>query len=306
MHWKKLGPIWKPAGDLGWARSHATCPTPWRLDQGTLRIFVQCRDADNVGRVGYVDVAADNPLEVIGTSPLPVLDTGVPGTFDDNGVFQTCIVPMNDSTLYLYYVGFELSRHIRYRLLTGLAISRDGGERFERVRATPILERSNAELYFRCGPFVLREGGRFRMWYIAGSQWTEIDGKPMPVYDMRYMESADGVRWPEQGAVCLQLHEPEEHGFGRPFVVNDGGRYKLYYSIRKRALRQYRLGYAESPDGRHWVRKDSEMNIDVSPSGWDSGSVEYSAVIQAKGNTYLFYNGNDFGATGFGVARLEE
>lgn len=304
MQWSKLGVVWKPDSGLHWARSHASCPTPLQVNETTIRVYIQCRDASNIGRVGYVDVDADNPMHVLKISTSPVLDVGVSGAFDDNGVFQTCILQVDASTLYMYYVGFELGVHIRYRLLTGLAISKDGGETFQRVKRTPILERSENELHFRCGPFVFRENGYFRMWYVAGSQWIDINGKQMPVYDLRYIESNDGIHWPEQGKVCLQL-EQGEHGFGRPYVVKQNGRYRLFYSIRNTLLGQYRMGYAESDNGLDWVRLDERMGLDVSPTGWDEQSVEYAAPITVRGKTWLFYNGNDFGGTGFGVAELK-
>jgi predicted GH43/DUF377 family glycosyl hydrolase len=305
MKWRKLGVVWKPDGKLWWARTHASCPTPVRLDDGTLRIYVQCRDDKNVGRVGFVDIDPSDPLRVLGCSEAPVLDIGAPGAFDDNGVFQTSIVSAGDGRLLMYYVGFELCHHVRYRLLTGLAASTDGGRHFERVKTTPVLERSDAERLFRCGPFVEVTNGVYRMWYLGGSDWTNPGGKAMPVYDLRYIESADGITWPDRGRVLMQPAEQEEHGFGRPYILRDGGLYRMFYSIRRRMPQQYRMGYAESKDGMSWIRKDEQLGIDVSATGWDSESIEFAAIAKTAGSTFMFYNGNDFGATGFGVAELE-
>jgi hypothetical protein len=145
------------------------------------------------------------------------------------------------------------------------------------------------------------------MWYVAGSEWTEIAGKQMPVYDLRYQESGDGVRWRPQGSISMALEGVEEHGFGRPWVVKRGPNdYQLFYSIRRRSLGAYRLGYAESRDGLQWTRKDGEMGLDVSASGFDSQAIMYSAVISAHGRTYCFYNGNGFGEQGFAVAELAQ
>lgn len=304
MQWRKHGVVWRPDGDRPWSRSHATCPTPLWLNDGALRLYVQCRDANNVGRVGYVDVDPDDPSRVIREAKAPVLDVGEAGCFDDNGVLQTSVLEDGEGRLRMYYVGFELSHHIRYRLLTGLAVSEDGGESFHRVQRTPVLERSDAEPFFRGGPFVRLEGGRYRLWYVAGGSWLELEGKPMPVYDLRYLESADGVHWAAEGHVTLPLTDPDEHGFGRPYVVPYGEGYRMFYSVRKVAPNAYRMGYAESEDGFHWTRKDGELGLDVSPEGWDSESVEYAAMVEAGDRTWMFYNGNDFGGTGFGVAEL--
>jgi predicted GH43/DUF377 family glycosyl hydrolase len=306
MKWQKHGVVWRPDGSLPWARSHATCPTPLRRADGSLRVYLQSRDAHNVGRIGFVDLDPEDPRRVIRASRQPVFDIGAPGSFDDNGVFPTSVIMLPDGRLFMYYVGFELCHHIRYRLLTGLAISEDGGDTFVRAKATPILERSPAEMHFRCGPCVLHDGDRFRMWYVAGSEWATIDGKPMPVYDLRYLESSDGIHWPERGRVVLPVQAEHEHGFGRPWVVRDGDGYRMHYSVRRRSPARYRLGLAHSRDGLAWQRCDERIGLDVSPGEWDGDSIEYGTEIEAGGRTWLLYNGDDFGATGFGVAELLE
>jgi hypothetical protein len=303
MRWQKLGLVWAPDGSKPWARSHAMIPTPFLLPDGRLRIFVTCCDDEGIGRCGYVDVDSKNPTKVLGASAAPVLDIGRPGTFDENGVLACSVVRAHNALLYMYYVGFELGTRIRYRLLTGLAISRDGGDSFHRYRSTPILERSDAELFFRCGPFVRREADRYRLWYVAGSSWTEVAGKTAPVYMLKYLESLDGLSWPGEGKLILDITDPDEHGFGRPWVVTDASsRYEMFYSVRRRSFGAYRLGYADSSDAIHWKRHDDEMGLDVSASGFDDKAIMYSAVVTLSGSTYCFYNGNDFGRDGFAVA----
>ena len=68
----------------------------------------------------------------------------------------------------------------------------------------------------------------------------------------------------------------------------------------------YRLGYAYSKDLKYWHRKDEETVLDLSKDGWDSKMIAYPYVVQTPYGTYLFYNGNGFGQSGFGYAILEE
>ena len=68
----------------------------------------------------------------------------------------------------------------------------------------------------------------------------------------------------------------------------------------------YRLGYAESPDGVNWVRKDNEVGLARAEEGWDSEMIEYCHICHYQDNTYLFYNGNGFGKSGFGYAILDK
>ena len=79
----------------------------------------------------------------------------------------------------------------------------------------------------------------------------------------------------------------------------------MWYSIRSLS-KGYRLGYAESEDGVNWRRKDNEIGIDVSDNGWDSEMICFPAIIDVNSERYLFYNGNNYGETGFGYAVLDE
>ena len=303
MKWDKLGILWNTDGRQDWSRSHAMAPTPVRLDRDTVRVYVTTRDATGRGRPTYLDVSARDPMQVFRTADHPLLDLGQAGSFDEHGVVMTSLVCHPDGRLMMYYSGFEPCQNIRYRVFTGLAWSEDHGETFRRHSRAPILDRSHDELYFRCSPCVLYEHGLFRLWYVAGSSWTELNGKLMPVYDLRHQVSHDGITWTATGQTVLTLNDAVEHGFGRPWVVKHGeADYRLFYSIRRRDVGAYRLGYATSRDGIHWIRKDHDMGLDTSPGGFDSEAIMYSATLDVDGRTYCFYNGNNFGEAGIGVA----
>lgn len=307
MRWRRLGLVWRPDRSQPWSRSHAMLPTPVLRDPRCLRIYYSSCDADGAARPAWVDVDPADPTRVLNACRAPLLDLGRPGAFDDSGVVVSSVLPLDSRTSYLYYVGFEQCRKVRYRLFTGLAVSEDGGDSFRRLQETPVLDRSPAEQHFRCGPQVVRTGDRFRMWYVAGSDWTEVGGKMLPAYDLRTLESDDGIHWPERGHAVFDRPDADEHGFGRPWVLPaPRGGYEMFYSIRRRSLAAYRLGYATSPDGRNWRRRDGELGLDVASRGWDSQAIMYSAVQRVGDKTYCFYNGNDFGADGFGAALLEE
>lgn len=305
MRWEKLGIIYKPDGFADWANSHAMIPTPVIIDKETVRVYTTFCDKNGIGRPGYVDLDSSNLKNIKKVSSKPLLEIGLPGSFDDNGILTCSVVDLGDGVFYMYYAGFELCNRIRYRLLTGLAVSQDGGETFARYSNTPILERSSNEMYFRGGPFCKKKGDLFKMWYVAGGRWTEVSGKSMPEYDIRYLESTNGVDWSMEGQVHIPVTKPDEHGFGRPYVISKtDGSFQLFYSIRKKSLRSYRLGYAESADGVSWNRLDNKLNLDVSESGFDSEAIMYAAPIEINDETFVFYNGNEFGKDGFALAKL--
>ena len=58
MKWRKLGIVWNTDGLREWSRSHAMCPTPFLLDETTIRVYVTTLDDKGRGRGTFVDVEA--------------------------------------------------------------------------------------------------------------------------------------------------------------------------------------------------------------------------------------------------------
>jgi hypothetical protein len=302
MKWKKQGRVYSPDGTLWWAQTHAYVPTAELVADRCIRVYFASLDKDLYGRIGYVDLDIHDPGKILHLSSEPALDLGPRGTFDDSGVSPSCLITINGRK-HLYYIGWQRAERVPYMLFCGLAQSDDNGE-FERHGATPILDRTSEEPYIRSATTILPEGDGYRMWYVSANEWIEVDGKPTPKYVVRHASSRDGIDWQVSPGVCIDFESPSEYGFGRPWTIRDGDTYKMWYSIRS-TTHSYRLGYAESTDGLQWIRKDDEVGIHASPSGWDSEMICFPCVIDVAGQRYLFYNGNQHGKTGFGYAILE-
>lgn len=304
MKWTKKGLIYCPDGKYSWAKHSALQPTPYFVNDDVIRAYVGFRDENGVSRIGFVDVDANNPSKVLRVSEKPVLDIGTPGTFDENGVVP-CAVVEHEDKLYLYYAGYQLGRKVRFYAFGGLAISENGGDSFVRYSRVPIMDRTDEALFFRAVHSIIFEGGLWRVWYGAGSEWVKGNVKTLPVYNIRYLESKDGVDFGKEGKVCIDIKGGDEYRVGRPYVIRDIEIYRMFYCIGTKS-KGYRLGYAESRNGINWIRKDEEIAIDVSENGWDSQMIAYPSVVRYRNKVYMFYNGNDMGQTGFGYAVLEE
>jgi len=303
MKWRKMGLIYAPDGTSAWARHSALTPTPVLVDNETIRVYVGFRDERGVSRIGFVDVDADNPSKIKNVSRTPVLDVGLPGTFDDNGVILGDIVKNGDE-LRMYYVGFQLVEKVKFLAFTGLALSSDGGLTFNRYSRVPVLDRSDDGIYIRAIHSVMIEDGVWKIWFASGNGWEWIDGKPYPQYNIRYTESTDGIKLSQESILCIDV-ERNEYRIGRPRVYKRDKKYIMLYT--KGAVNgDYLPGYAESFDGKEWVRQDDRLGITLSESGWDSKSLCYPSLLEHGGRVYMFYNGNNYGKTGFGYAVLEE
>ena len=47
---------------------------------------------------------------------------------------------------------------------------------------------------------------------------------------------------------------------------------------------------------------DDRVGITVSKAGWNAERIEYAAVVKYKEHYYMFYNGNNYGENGIGLA----
>lgn len=302
MHWKKLGHVYGPAGDLNWAVHSALTPTPFVLNDATLRVYAGFRDAKGVSRIGWVDLDRNDLTQVQRVGRLPALDVGKPGRFDDNGIILGDIVQV-DGRVRMYYVGFQIVQNVKFLAFTGVAESTDGGDTFERIGEAPILDRSNEGLCIRAIHSVMRCSDHWRIWYSVGSDWQMIAGKPFPRYHICTMDSTDGLTFASAGTVCIRGALPE-YRHGRPRVWRTTAGYHMLFTYGT-ITGDYLPGYAHSVDGVTWLRDDTQVGMELSSDGWDSRSLCYLAPILVRDRWYAVYNGNDMGKDGFGIAVLE-
>ncbi len=308
MNWIKKGVIFAPDRNYDWMVSHASVPVVDEVRDGVLRIYFGTRDKDGRSQTSYIEVDAHKPEQVLYVHDKPILSLGKPGSFDDSGIMPSWLWNLGEEK-YLYYIGWNVTVSVPYHLSIGLAISDDGGETFQKVSEGPLLDRSLDEPFFNTAPCVLNEG-EWRMWYVSCTGW-ELGGERLePRYHVKYADSWDPISWAKANLVCIDYDE-QTGAIGRPCVYKDAGIYKMIYSYRgvrdyrTDPAQSYRLGYAESTDGLTWTRRDDEVGIERSASGWDSEMMEYCYVYQHEDRTYLFYNGNGFGKTGIGYAVLD-
>lgn len=311
MKWEKLGWVWKPEGDVAWSKSHAALATVLMVSNDCWWLYLSTRDENGKSRVARLELdvsALPGKLPVVTHfDPTPIVSLGKPGTFDDSGAMPAWLV-RNGDELRLFYTGWNVLATVPYDLAIGLAVSNDGGRTFQRYSDGPILGHSPTEPYFVCSPCVRLENGVWRMWYVASNGWQEVNGRWEPNYHIKYVESNDGYRWEPKGISCVDLGP--DYAIARPCVFKHDGKYGMMYPYRSVVDyrtdrdRSYQFGYAESSDGIRWERMDDRVGIEKSAEGWDSEMIEYGWMQEHAGETYLIYNGNGFGRSGFGMARL--
>lgn len=317
MRWVKRGLLFNPgehrlpAGCAGFAQS----PQALVCDD-YVRIYFSTRRAEPGGmfasHVAWVDVDRD-VRAVLRVGDRTALPLGGLGCFDEHGIFPFHVM-RDGEEVRAYTCGWSRRVSVPVETAIGLAISRDGGETFERTGPGPVMGPAPDEPFLVGDPFVLRHEGRWHMWYIYGTGWAPpAPGEPGPArtYKIAYASSPDGVAWDRDARGLIDDRVGAHECQALPTVFRHDGRWHMYFcyrhatDFRTNPARAYRLGYAWSDDLRRWTRDDGAAGIDVSASGWDSEMQCYPHVFTCDDATYLLYNGNAFGRDGFGVAVLE-
>lgn len=303
MKWKKLGRIFEPDKSLAWMQSHAAVPFILDGSNGEKFLYFSTRNADNRSFVGRALLASD--LSVLDVDPIPVLSPGRFGNFDEDGVTASYGL-VTDTEVKLYFVGWNRGVSVPFRNALGLAISEDGGESFEKFSGGPIMDRSPVDPCFVAGARVMIVDGLYRMWYISCVRWEIFEDKPRHYYHLKYATSDDGKNWDRRGIVAIDFSSDFEYAISQPWVIFNGEKFQMWFSFRaQKNVSSYRIGYAESVDGVAWSRDDARSGISVSEEGWDSEMVCYPYVFDHQGDTFMLYNGNNYGETGIGLAILE-
>lgn len=299
--WEKLGQLYCPTMDKRHAKllSHAANPLPVHLDSDVYRIFYSGRDDSNRSSVGAVDIDIVR-RQVVRMHEQPFFEHGPIGSFFADGVSIGNCYWAQDRR-YMLFMGWQVlpgGQHWRgdigrLEVRADLTLALDGDGPF-----MPSDETDPVSLSY---PWVSSDPtGGFSMWYGSTRTWDVGNGEMLHV--INYASSLDGHHWKREGlAVPFELGQVQ--AFSRPTVkrVATGG-YEMWFSYRNGSGQKYRIGYAVSRDGRNWQLALEAAGIDVSEYGWDSEMIEYPYVFDHDGKSYLLYNGNGHGKTGFGLA----
>lgn len=300
MKWRKLGRVFECDGSRPWSRSHAAVPTVGAVDGSRVRVFYSTRDAEQRSHGAWFDLDVTGP-KVVAACDAPVITPGPVGGFDDAGAMITW-AEQDGADTRLYVVGWNLTKSVPMRNAVGLAVVGPDGGPARRLFPGPVMDRSPVDPCFVGTVATRRTAAGWEMWYQSCVEWRTVPTLRHQ-YHIKYATSTDGVDWRRDGTVCIDFRDDGDYAICRPYVIKDGPLYRMWFCYRGD---RYRIGYAESADGRTWDRQDSRVGIDITPGEWDGEMVEYPAVFDAAGGRYMLYNGNNYGKTGLGLAVLEQ
>jgi hypothetical protein len=304
--WERLGRVLVSDGQRPWMASHSQMPHAEVIEGSRLRVYFTSRDAQNRSHIGWFVMDLARPGEVLELAQAPLMAPGPAGGFDDVGIMTSWMV-VEGGRRRFYTIGWNIPSSVPMHVSIGLAEGpADGPPTIDRRLAGPVLERNPSDPFYVSTPCVLRDGDQWRMWYMSGLDWAWRDGKPLSRYDVRHATSPDGLVWTPDPQTCLALEHPGEMAIARPQVVRDPDIWRMWHCYRGETF-AYRIGYAESRDGRIWRRMDDDP-LTLAPAndgGFDGQMTCYPYVFDHGGERWMLYCGDGFGQGGIGLARLK-
>jgi predicted GH43/DUF377 family glycosyl hydrolase len=313
--WKKLGKVFDPGerNSPCWMHEFAQSPSTL-IEDAYMRVYFCSRpppseDGKYLSYIAYLDLDRGNLHNILRICERPVMDLGKCGAFDEFGTYPVSVI-RDGNEIRAYYAGFTRCESVPFNAAIGVAISSDGGETFRRLGDGPVLSYTPDEPFVLGSPRVRKFSGCWQLWYSAGREWRVTDGRPEPIYKIRVATSDNGIDWIKHGRNLIVDRLGEQECQACPDVSYRDGRYHMFFSYRdihnyKAREGGYRIGYAVSEDMENWRRDDEKVDIRLSTTGWDSEMVNYPHLFELEGRTYMLYQGNGMGRSGFGLAILE-
>jgi len=300
--WVKQGLIFNLQNQgLDWCVSHAQLPVADLLENGIARIYFAGRNVNSFSSIGFVEIDLNKNFQILNVSKQPVLSPGSIGHFDEHGVFPSSIVTVGDKK-FLYYIGWNQGvRKPLFYASIGIAVSEDGGMSFRKMHSYPIMSRGEFDPCLVTSPNVFIEDNKWHMTYVSGERWEEINGSLCSFYNIKYAHSNDGFNWIRDGVICIGFRDSKETNIARSSVIKLDGIYRMWFCYVYNG-QGYRIGYAESDNLIEWHRKDEDAGITISQNSFDANMICYPSVIRYNDKLYMFYNGDNYGKEGFGVA----
>lgn len=302
--WEKLGRLFDPASARRHPKlaTHAANPLPVLISDDVYRVFFSGRDQNNRSSVGAVDIDIVR-REIVEEHYAPFFLHGPEDSFFSEGVSIGCICNAGGRAL-MYFMGWKNQGDSHWHGEIG-ALELHADLTLSLAQVTPILSLSPEDPISLSYPWICpMPDGSFRMWYGSTIDWDAGNNEMLHV--LKSALSYNGQNWSSFGN-GIPHAIGRAQAFSRPTVwARDDGSFDMWFSYRSGNGSTYRIGRAVSNDAEHWQLTLDNPGIDVSAEGWDSEMIEYPFVFTHKDHTYMLYNGNGYGRSGFGLALWSE
>ncbi len=323
--WMKKGRILAPGFAGTRSANLLSAPSVVKLNDGRLRLYFWARDGEGhpstpEGRrlknyIYAAEASPDRPMDWTLLTKDPMLAPNPTGNINDAGPGFPFVLPREDGPWLMYYCAWgSWAPKGQISNRTSLALSHDQGVTWS-VAREPVLELGRPgewDAGLTGSVCVLRSSASsYRMWYTAGKYGPYDDGTRNLIAQIGHATSHDGIHWTKTKSnpvmAARQKAVPHfEAVVSKPFVLQLGGKFHLWYSRRVNDGRGYQLAYARSNDGLRWERILDDNVMPLTAGAFDSENTSYPNIVEMGDELWMYYVGDRFGSTGIGWATLKK
>lgn len=300
--WERIGWIDIPSDRPDWWASHMSLPFAIEIRPNELRVLMGTRDSENRSSIGWVDIALSVESVVLKDwAQVPLLTSGTPGAFDENGVSPS-FARLESGQLDVWYFGWALRRPSGWWNSVGRASGLVDGP-LTRISTAPTFDRSVEDPYSLGYPYLVEHFERQHLFYSSYSQFGIPSEDEYYEYDIKLAVSSDGESWERLGPILYR--DGDILAQSRPSVIVENGKWNMWYCAKGS---KYQIYSAKSTDGLRWEHSAETSGLIASGTGGERVEVCYPHVLRLgdSGDLILLYNGDNYGKSGFGVARWLE
>lgn len=282
--------------DLGDKKSHLSNPIVLDFNGDSWRIFVSARNQFNQSSVVYFDIAKATH-EKIGKAKILINIEDYASTFFSDGIGLGDFFYENDDLTF----GFMAWKHHKKKHWTGEIGTFKLNHQLDKilqVGTSPHVKIGADEKISLSYPGYLYENGLLNIWYGSTITWDAGNGDMHHVIKHLTIDQHGQRTYHGQ---CIPSSLVGLQAFSRPIIRQFAGKYYMALSCRKAGF-NYTLEFYESSNLESWQHIDSQ--IEPRRAGHDDEMICYPYLVAEDNNFYLWYNGNSYGKTGLGIAKL--
>ena len=236
----------------------------------------------------------------------PLITRGGIGTYNEYGVIPSCVLSLDDKYA-LYTIGFDSRNDSIFNASTGLAYL-DKNLKLTKKFIGPVLDRGPNDPFWAASPFVYKENeNTFHMLYTSAHDYKYIEkiGKEHHIYDIKLRVSENPEHFNSNSKTIIESKSINEYAIARPFLIKDDKENYLFYCKRETKYSNDYMIFYKKFKGRlekSKEYKDIFLNInDIKNKDFQTCQC-YPYLINYSNYLILFYNGSNYGKSGFRIA----
>jgi hypothetical protein len=270
------------------------------LDEHTFRVYFSTRDVANRSSVAYFDLDMQT-LQVKNTAkdPIASFDTS---TFYSHGISVGGIYEKLDGRKFLTFMGWHIPTNEHWMGYLGEMEILSDNKSIE-IQAKPLIKPDDMidKVSISYADIVHTDATYYAFY---GSTETWDAGNQEMIHVINVATSKDTQHWEKHG-LAVPYHKNKIQAFSRPTIIKIDDTWHMWFSYRGGNGDKYKIGHAKTTNLLSWDLDLENASLYANPNvAWESEMVEYPYVFEYQNEIYMLYNGNSYGKTGIGLAKL--